>query len=192
LSGDVDGIVVDVFDDAVDRFDAETSVEPIGPNRWRARPSDRWNIGDTANGGYAVSAVLRVASAVTGSPDPWSVTTHFLAPLRPNGDDAEVEVEVVKAGRTASVVRGRLHHDDRDRLEVLATFGDLTRPSGDASVGIDVSAPSIPPPSSCVDRAESAQGVDRCRDGSRPVSNATTSSTGGWSSPAGCGTNRVC
>lgn len=142
------------------RFDAETSVEPTAPGRWVTLPTDRWSIGSTANGGYAVSPVLRAASELGGFPDPWSVTTHFLAPLQPDGSQAEVSVESVKVGRTTAVVRGRLRHADRDRLEVLATFGDLTRSAGDAHDVIDAPPPQIPSPESCIDRSELAQGVD--------------------------------
>jgi acyl-CoA thioesterase len=142
------------------RFDEETSLTEVADGVWETVPGDRWNIGDTANGGYAVSPVLRAMRSVAGRPDPWSVTTHYLAPLRPDGSAAEVRAELVKPGRMAAVVRGRLHHDGRDRLEVTAAFGDLSRAASEAPAQIALPAPPIPPPAECVDRSELSQGVD--------------------------------
>lgn len=145
-------------------FDDETMVTTdetaAADGVWSTVPSSRWNIGDTANGGYAVSSVLRAMRAATGQPDPWSVTTHYLAPLRPDGREARIEVEMVKAGRTASVASGRLGHDGRERLRVMAAFGDLSVPASSATVGIDPPAPPIPGPDECVDRSELVQGVE--------------------------------
>ena len=141
-------------------FDEETTVTARADGVWSTLPSNRWNIGDTANGGYTVSSVLRAMRATAGHPDPWSVTTHYLAPLRPDGEMAEIEVEVAKAGRTTSVVSGRLSHHGRDRLRVMAAFGSLSVPASSANSRIDSPAPPIPVPDTCVDRSELAQGVE--------------------------------
>lgn len=141
------------------RFDDETRVEAIGDGRWRTTPSDGWNIGDTANGGYALSPVLRAMGEIGDQPDPLSITTHFLRPLQPDGSTAEVRVEVVRAGRTTSVVRGTLAHRGRERLTAIGAFGDLAEPASGAPGSIDVPPPATPHPDECVDRADLEQGV---------------------------------
>ena len=141
------------------QFDDETRLESVAEGIWTTTPSDRWNIGENANGGYALSPVLRAMGEIGAHPDPLSVTTHFLRPLQPDGREAEVRAEVVRAGRTTSVVRGSLVHGESDRLAVVGAFGDLSEPASDAPGAIDVPAPPTPPPDECRDRSNLEQGV---------------------------------
>jgi acyl-CoA thioesterase len=146
---------------SVGAFDDETAVIEVAPGRFGARVEPAWNIGDNANGGYALSPVLR-ALAGLGHPDPLAVTTHFLRPLQPSADPAdtaEVTVEVVRSGRTTTVARGTLAHRGRDRLTVLAAFGVLD-PSAATDAEIEPSRPATPEPGECVDRSGLEQGVD--------------------------------
>ena len=122
-------------------------------------PVPDWNIGDNANGGYALSPALRAAGEVAGHPDPMTVTVHYLRPLQPDGTAAEIDTELVRAGRTTSVVRATLAHQDRERLAMIAAFSDLSRPASDAPGRLDLPAPTIPPPEKCRDRSELEQGV---------------------------------
>lgn len=160
--------------DPVGHFDDETAIEPIEPGRWRTRLTGRWNIAESANGGYALSPVLRALREVAGQRDPLSVTTHFLRPVQvPPGDGewAEVRTELVRSGRTTSVASGTLVLAGRDRLRVMATFGELDppRPAGSASgptpglmsgPSIVLGPPPLPPPERCVDRRMLDQGVE--------------------------------
>jgi acyl-CoA thioesterase len=143
-------------------FEDETAVEPIAPGVWRAELADRWNIGSSANGGYALTPVLRALREIGGHSDPISVTTHFLRPVNvAEGvhQTGQVRAELIRTGRTTSVARGSLEIDDRQRLTVLAAFGELvTSPNPVAE--ITMSAPSLPSPSECVDRRVLDQGVE--------------------------------
>lgn len=146
---------------AVGHFEQDTAVERIGPGRWRAGASAAWNIGENANGGYAVSPVLRAMAELAEHPDPLSVTAHFLRPLRPDGRDLEITAEVVRAGRSLTVMRASLAHDGADRIVVLGGFGDLTARTAPGVVGhVALAPPRLAPPEECVPRAELAQGVD--------------------------------
>lgn len=142
-------------------FDDETAIEAIAAGEWRSRPVPNWNIGDTANGGYALSPVLRALADDGHHPDPLSVTTHFLRPLQPapGGDEVHIRTDVVRAGRTTSVARGTLTHEGRDRLTVLAAFGDLSVPASTA-LTVGIPAPSMPGPDDCLDRSRLEQGVE--------------------------------
>ena len=142
-------------------FDDETAIRPEGDGRWTTTITDRWNIGQTANGGYATLAALRSLREITGRPDPMSVTTHFLRPVDAVGA-ASIEAELVKRGRTVSVGRASLEMDGRQRLTTIGAFGDLGRDVGDPGHGdgpVTVVPPEVTPPERCVPRAELDQGV---------------------------------
>ncbi len=156
-----DGSVCD--DAAVSQLQLETEVVPAGEGRWTVTPSPAWSIGDNANGGYVTALVLRAAVAAGGHVEPLSVTTHFLRPLQPDGSPAEIEIEVVRTGRTATVVRGTLRHAGKDRVVVLAALGDLSTPdvaaTADTEPSLTVVAPELPSPEDCIDRSTLEQGV---------------------------------
>lgn len=140
-------------------FDAETAVVAQGDGRYDSRLSTAWDIGDNANGGYAMLPVLRALRAESGHADPLSITTHFLRPIQ-GGGDARINTSLVRSGRTVSVVTGDLTVAETQRLTVRAVFGDIDDGDGDEpSARIDVPAPTIPPPEECVDRAELDQGI---------------------------------
>lgn len=154
----------------VSRFDLETAITPAGPGRWSAHAGDAWCIGDAVNGGAALTPVLRALAELVEHPDPLSVTTHFLRPVR-GGAPVEVEATTVRVGRSTGVARGTLIQDGRERLVVLAAFGELTPidhgPERDErderSVGIAPVVPEeiigLPTPDECIDRRALTQGV---------------------------------
>ena len=47
---------------ALSAFEEETAVERLDDNRWSAHVTDRWNIGETPNGGYLVAIAVRGVS----------------------------------------------------------------------------------------------------------------------------------
>lgn len=144
-------------------FDVETAVVPDGPGRWSAELSDRWNIGDNPNGGYAAAVVARALAAEAGHQAPISLTTHYLRPAL-GGAPGTVRTEVVRAGRRTSTVEGSLVQRDQERLRVLATFGDLD--GDDATSGsrhpdlVTIGLPDVPPPEDCPGRMTLEQGVE--------------------------------
>ena len=141
-------------------FDVETAVDSRGDGRYDAHLSTAWDIGDNANGGYAMLPVLRALREESGHPDPLSITTHFLRPIQ-GGGDARINASLVRRGRTVSVLSGTLTVAETQRLKVEAVFGDIgdNRTGAETGEGIDVPAPTIPPPEECVDRADLLQGV---------------------------------
>ena len=140
------------------QFEIETAIVPAGDGAWTTRLAGDWNIGDNSNGGYALTPVLRALRELTGQPDPISVTTHFLRPAR--GDaDARIEATLIRSGRTTATARGSLSQEGKDRLVVIASFGDLEQQVG---VGPEVSPdpPDLPPVERCIQRSVLEQGVD--------------------------------
>ena len=144
------------------QFERETAATSAGDGVWTTELSTDWNIDDSANGGYALTPVLRATRQLCGQPDPISVTTHFLRPVR-GGGAGRIEAGLVRSGRTVSVATGSLRHAGADRLVVNAVFGDVgtvAGPARDDAPAIEPPPPSIPPPERCVDRTELRQGVE--------------------------------
>jgi len=137
-------------------FDEETRLEAVGEGRYTTTLSDAWNIGENPNGGYLLAPLQRAMGLVSGHPDPLTVTTHYLRPGQ--AGPAEIEVELVRTGRTIGTVRGRLVQDGKTRLESMAAFTDLS--TGDEVAEVSVAPPPMPPPDECPSRAHIAQGVD--------------------------------
>ena len=137
-------------------FDTETAVAARGDGRYDAYLSTAWDIGDTANGGYAMLPVLRALREESGHCDPLSITTHFLRPIQ-GGGTAQIDTSLVRRGRSVSVLNGALTLGETQRLTVSAVFGDII--DDERGAGIDIPAPTIPQPEKCVNRAELLQGV---------------------------------
>ncbi len=140
------------------KFDIETRTQREEETRFTGVLSSAWNIGTNPNGGYLVSVVLNALRQVVPHPDPVSVTTHFLRPGSA-GEPYDVQVQVIRTGKTLSTARATLSQGDKARIEVLAAFTDLSVPAGvDAS--ITVSPPTMPQPEHCPVRTGDIQKLD--------------------------------
>ncbi|GAC1322906.1 MAG: thioesterase family protein [Mycobacteriales bacterium] len=152
-------------------FDADTAVTPRLPHGAAAvgRPaeydvgiSDRWNVGSRPNGGYLLALAGRAIGATLPHPDPFSLTGHFLSP--PDPGPAVVEVTPVRVGRSLATATARVTQDDadgrtRERLRVLATYGELAGLAGHTAV--TAVPPVLPAPEDCVRAAPSFPGGTR-------------------------------
>jgi acyl-CoA thioesterase len=108
-----------------------------------------WSIAGKPNGGYLMAVVANAALDAVGRAHPLAVSGHFLRP--PDGGPAEVRVDVVKRGRTASTARTTLWQNDKPCLDMLVTAGEL--PGGDADY-LGAPRPEIPAPDDCRARSE--------------------------------------
>jgi len=97
------------------------------------------------NGGYVLAVALAGVRAAVKHPHPMTVTAHYLGPGRHG--DVDVEVDVLKEGRSMSTATVRLVQDGRVRLTALASFGDLDAQSGPTLVLAQ--PPDLPPPGAC-------------------------------------------
>jgi acyl-CoA thioesterase len=123
-------------------------VSPEADGSWRAQLVQQWNVGRSQNGGVLLSVVSAALAELTGQPHPLAVTGHFLRPAE--AADAVVRTELVKPGRTYSTATGQLWQDERARLQVTGSFGDLAGRAGEASASY-AGPPSIPRPQDCDD-----------------------------------------
>ncbi|MEM7217562.1 MAG: thioesterase family protein [Pseudomonadota bacterium] len=130
--------------------------------RWHGTVFPQWRIGDNPHGGYLAALALRaLQSLCPEQPDPLSCTVHFLRPGIA-GAPCEVQANIIKPGRLASVGRATLIQDSKPRLEVLAAMGQLPSPD-DAGAQppptLTLTPPELPPPEDCPMRSAAAQGV---------------------------------
>ena len=146
-------------------FDVETAVTSDGHGRFSAQVSSAWNIGENPNGGYLMAIGLRAmrdqAAAVDphlDQPDPLTLTAHFLRPGIA-GTSCTIDTEVLKLGRSITTTRCAFVQQGKVRVEMLAGFGNLSRPAVVAGHEMTVAPPVLPPPNECVDRATLSQGV---------------------------------
>ena len=122
---------------------------PDGPGVYRARLGGDWVVaGGKVHGGLMLAVVTKAALAELGKQsgvpdlDPLAVSADFLR--APEQGEVRITTEVVKVGRTASVIRADLHQHDRLVLSTSITAGTL--PS-DEPVWSDLPAMSAEPPS---------------------------------------------
>ena len=139
-------------------FDIETSITRVDEGVWETRLSANWNIGTNSNGGYAMSPVLRALRELSGQPDPISVTTHYLRPVQ-GGTVGRIEATLIRSGRTMATARGTLSQDGKDRLVVIAAFGDI---GAEVGIGPEMGPmpPDLPAAEDCIPRGNLGQGVE--------------------------------
>ena len=129
-----------------------SAVEPLGGGRYGATIDPGWAIGTKPHGGYLLVMLAKavVAEAAIGAPvelpDPAAISAHYLA--APDPGPAEVTVEVLRRGRTASQARATLSAGGRRCVEALVTCGALA-PSGPPYWSA-VPVPELPPEPDCL------------------------------------------
>lgn len=126
-------------------LDADSRLDAIDGASFRSIVTDRWSIGSAPNGGYLAFIALRAALSTSSHPDPFSVTTHFLATARPG--EVIATVESVRTGRGHSTREVRMHQEGKEILRQLSVLGDLTSVAGPTEVTI--APPELPPFERC-------------------------------------------
>jgi acyl-CoA thioesterase len=133
------------------QFLEEMALEAIGPGRFRGRLSDRWSAPVQPQGGVTTALALRAAERTLGRDDlvVRSLFTLFAGQVPAGGVD--VEVEVIRDGRSASQVRSTVRPVEGDGAGhvVLATFA--AEQHGPIRYAAST-PPAAPPPEQCVDR----------------------------------------
>lgn len=133
-------------------YDAAIAVHDEGDDVYALDLDPGWVVGGGVNGGYLLAVIGNAIRAALGThPDPYAITGYYLSASRPG--PAQVRVEELRRGKGTATVRATLAQwaEDGapvDRIAVLATFGDLSRMSGD--VRTTATPPQLPPPDDCV------------------------------------------
>ena len=132
-----------------------TAVNRTNDGTYSVELDPGWAIGGNPHGGYLMAVVAKAAVDAADSPHALAVSAHFLRP--PKGGPAQVRVEVVKRGRTASTVRATLWQDDKARLDTLITTGRL--PQGAPSYS-NLAMPDLLSPEECRARQETGATIE--------------------------------
>jgi acyl-coenzyme A thioesterase PaaI-like protein len=110
-------------------FRSAVDVEPLGDGRYSAELGPHWTVGPKAHGGLLVVLLAQAglarleADAPGTAPDPLAVATDFLR--APDPGPVEITTEVLKLGRTVSVVAVRMAQGGKPMLAATVTAGRL-------------------------------------------------------------------
>jgi acyl-coenzyme A thioesterase PaaI-like protein len=148
-------------------FSGAIGIEPLGEGRFAARLGSDWTIGPKAHGGLLMVLLARAglarldADAPGSAPDPLAVSADFLR--APDLGQVELHTEVLRAGRTVSVVSVRLLQGGRLLLASTVTAGRLPAAPPQWSAPPELAAQ---PPPDAIDpgRFDDVYGVARSCD----------------------------
>jgi Acyl-CoA thioesterase C-terminal domain/Acyl-CoA thioesterase N-terminal domain len=108
-------------------FSEVSALRPRGQGRFEGAIDPEWTIGGKPNGGYLL-AVLGRAAIWRGAHDHVvAASAHYVRPPEPGAVD--IDTEVLRTGRTASQVRGRILQGGDACVEALLTVSHLERES---------------------------------------------------------------
>ncbi len=107
-------------------FEADSAVRPGGDaGVWLVDVHPGWSVAGRTNGGYLLAVAARAALAEAADPRlcPLAVAAAFSSPA-PAGP-GEIHVEVVRSGRSTTVLRARVVSQGQTCLDALVTAGRL-------------------------------------------------------------------
>ena len=119
-----------------------------GPGRWSADLAEGWDIFGVTNGGYLMSIATRAMEAESGGRTLISATGSYVNPA--NAGRVDVDVEVLKEGRSLSTLRATISRDARDLVYVTGVFSDPDGERSDAHLVL-AEPPDLPSPEECVE-----------------------------------------
>ena len=151
------------------------------PGSFRATIEDGWAIGPAVNGGVllAMAGTALAATFEDSHPHPLAVSGYFLSAGRSGA--ATLTTQVIREGRSMATGQASLVQDDGgepvERLRVLATYGDLSRLSGDVRTSAE--PPQLPDPDECL-RASDGGAAGPAADFIRRFDMRIDPATAGW------------
>jgi hypothetical protein len=104
-------------------FESVTALRERSAGSFQAEISAGWTIAGKPNGGYLLAMLGRAAGLVGPHPHVIAASAHYLSTPQPG--PAVVEVEVLRAGRSASQLRASLLQDGRACVQALLTTSRL-------------------------------------------------------------------
>jgi acyl-CoA thioesterase len=129
-------------------FLAASAVHRTGAGSYRAELDPQWSVGVKPQGGYLLAILSRAAVDVAGPshPQPVAVSAHYLA--APAAGPAEVRVERLRVGRSATHLRASLYASGQHCVEALISCGML--PAAGPPRWSAVPPAELPPEDECV------------------------------------------
>jgi acyl-CoA thioesterase len=96
-------------------FFEATTVRRVEPGRYAAELDERWNLRPLPQGGIVTALAVRAMQDALDRPDQKPRTLHTTFAGQVAHGPLEVDVEVLRAGRTMSQVRGEVRNQGSDR-----------------------------------------------------------------------------
>jgi hypothetical protein len=127
-------------------FDEVTSVTPTATG-FTADLDPLWTVLGKPNGGYLQAVMARAATSVASHPHVVIATTHYLS--APEPARADLDVEVLRKGRSMSQVRVRLSQQGEAKVETTFGLADLSGAQGPQWTTDDVPGESPVPFEEC-------------------------------------------
>ena len=103
-------------------FDNATAVEKVSEGRYSASVLPGWDIMGNANGGYLFALAGRAMRDHSGRRDPFSVTAHYLAPVK--AGPVIIEVDTVKTGKLLTTMNASIVSGGRTAVRFLGGWGE--------------------------------------------------------------------
>lgn len=129
-------------------FAAATAVRPLGDGSFIADLPAGWAVGEKPHGGYLLALLTRATLHAAGEPglDPMAVSAQFLRP--PKVGPVLIRTEVLKAGRTVTVLRAILEQRGSACVDTTVTLGTLP---GEDVAWSDLPDMPVSPPADAID-----------------------------------------
>lgn len=126
-------------------FDTATAVNG-GPGTWKALLAEGWDILGVSNGGYIMAVAARAMESELDGRSLISATASFVNPA--NAGPIEIDVDVLKQGRSLSTARATVIKNDKDLVYVTGVYADAGRPVHSADEVLSL-PPELPAPDDC-------------------------------------------
>jgi acyl-CoA thioesterase len=124
-----------------------TTVEPAGDGRYRAELDERWNLRPLPQGGIVTALAVRAMERELGHDEQRPRTLHTTFAAQVAHGPLDVEVEVLRRGRSMSHVRAEVRNPGSARGHLTTCVFGATREGFDFT---DLAPPEvIPPPAGC-------------------------------------------
>lgn len=117
-----------------------------GPGGWTAQLAEGWDIFGITNGGYLMSIATRAMESESGGRTLIAANGTYLNPA--TAGPVDVDVEVLKRGRSLTTLRATLSRDGTALVYVSGVFTNAARPAANAKLVLGA-PPELPPPEEC-------------------------------------------
>jgi acyl-CoA thioesterase len=127
-------------------FAQSTAVERVADGHYRTVLDGSWNLRPLPQGGVIAAIALRAISDALGDPAQTLRTMHTLFIGQVAAGDLEIEVEVLRRGRSMSHVRAHVRNAGAANGHVTTAVFGATREGFDFT---EIRRPEVPPPNDC-------------------------------------------
>lgn len=128
-------------------FADDTKVVPVGPNRYDADIAEAWNLRPLPQGGIVTALALRAMAHTLDHPEQRLRTLHTAFVTQVAAGPVEIDVELLRAGRSMSHLRAEVKNVAASRGHVTTAIFGSTRQGFEFT---DLEPPAeIPKPADC-------------------------------------------